>query len=109
MRYDDGYHRFVFTGDAAESMEKKLNNVQCDVFQAGHHGSAYSNSDNLLSRMKASYVVVSCGKDNMYGHPHKEELLIVLMNYVQSVVFLRRINRPLMVKKKSRLLKQHNI
>ena len=74
MRYDDGYHRFVFTGDAAESMEKKLNNVQCDVFQAGHHGSAYSNSDNLLSRMKASYVVVSCGKDNMYGHPHKEAL-----------------------------------
>lgn len=41
-RYDDGYHRFVFTGDAAESMEKKLNKVQCDVFQAGHHGSAYS-------------------------------------------------------------------
>ena len=74
MRYDDGYHRFVFTGDAAESMEKKLNKVQCDVFQAGHHGSAYSNSDNLLSRMKASYVVVSCGKDNMYGHPHKETL-----------------------------------
>ena len=54
--------------------KKKLNNVQCDVFQAGHHGSAYSNSDNLLSRMKASYVVVSCGKDNMYGHPHKEAL-----------------------------------
>ncbi|MGN8857029.1 ComEC/Rec2 family competence protein [Catenibacterium mitsuokai] len=74
MRYYDGYHRFVFTGDAAESMEKKLNKVQCDVFQAGHHGSAYSNSDNLLSRMKASYVVVSCGKDNMYGHPHKEAL-----------------------------------
>lgn len=74
MRYDDGYHRFVFTGDAAESMEKKLNKVQCDVFQAGHHGSTYSNSDNLLSRMKASYVVVSCGKDNMYGHPHKEAL-----------------------------------
>lgn len=74
MRYDDGYHRFVFTGDAAESMEKKLNKVQCDVFQAGHHGSAYSNSDNLLSRMKASYVVVSCGKDNVYGHPHKEAL-----------------------------------
>lgn len=74
MRYDDGYHRFVFTGDAAESMEKKLNKVQCDVFQAGHHGSAYSNSDNLLSRMNASYVVVSCGKDNMYGHPHKEAL-----------------------------------
>lgn len=74
MRYDDGYHRFVFTGDAAESMEKKLNKVQCDVFQAGHHGSAYSNSDNLLSRMKASYVIVSCGKDNMYGHPHKEAL-----------------------------------
>lgn len=74
MRYDDGYHRFVFTGDAAESMEKKLNKVQCDVFQAGHHGSVYSNSDNLLSRMKASYVVVSCGKDNMYGHPHKEAL-----------------------------------
>ena len=74
MRYDDGYHRFAFTGDAAESMEKKLNKVQCDVFQAGHHGSTYSNSDNLLSRMKASYVVVSCGKDNMYGHPHKEAL-----------------------------------
>lgn len=24
--------------------------------------------------MKASYVVVSCGKDNMYGHPHQEAL-----------------------------------
>lgn len=74
MRYNDGYHRFVFTGDAAESMEKKLNDVQCDVFQAGHHGSVYSNSDDLLSRMKASYVVVSCGKNNMYGHPHREAL-----------------------------------
>lgn len=74
MRYNDGYHRFVFTGDAAESMEKKLNDVQCDVFQAGHHGSVYSNSDDLLSRMKASYVVVSCGKNNMYGHPHRETL-----------------------------------
>lgn len=74
MRYDDGSHKFVFTGDAGDTMEQNLTMVKCDVFQAGHHGSRYSNSNNLLARMKAKYVVISCGTNNMYGHPHQEAL-----------------------------------
>ena len=76
MRYSDTYHKFVFTGDASASMEAGLSSssLKCDVFQAGHHGSRYANSDYILSAMKAKYVVVSCGKNNSYGHPHSEAL-----------------------------------
>lgn len=40
----------------------------------GHHGSSSSTSTELLSKVNPRYAVISCGTDNMYGHPHNEVL-----------------------------------
>ena len=74
-----GERAFLLTGDAeaegeAYLVENFASIIKCDVFSAGHHGSKSSNSMALLNAAKPSYVVVSCGKDNDYGHPHKQSL-----------------------------------
>ena len=44
------------------------------VLKVAHHGSAYSTPEELLTMLKPVYTVISCGKDNVYGHPHEETL-----------------------------------
>ncbi len=50
-----------------------------DVLVMGHHGSSTSIHKNFLSAVDADVAVISCGRDNSYGHPHKEAL-----NYVEE-------------------------
>lgn len=72
---------FMFTGDAAFDAEEdflaslttdeesRFNDI--DVYQAGHHGSNTSNSQELLELITPTYVVVSC-KNSAYGHPGED-------------------------------------
>lgn len=76
-----GRNRFLFTGDAEAAEEKEMlekwnmpGALECDVFQAGHHGSSTSNSHAFLEAIDPTYTVISCGVDNKYGHPHAETL-----------------------------------
>lgn len=39
-----------------------------DVLKVAHHGSAYQNAD-LLRRASPRLALISCGRDNPYGHP----------------------------------------
>ncbi|WP_155988237.1 ComEC/Rec2 family competence protein [Oribacterium sp. P6A1] len=48
-----------------------------DVLKLGHHGSSTSTSFELLERMRPEYGIISYGRDNDYGHPHKETLEIL--------------------------------
>ena len=70
--------KFLFTGDAEETVETKLLeeniNLKCDVLKAGHHGSRTSSSDDFLRAVNPRYALISCGEENMYGHPHNEVL-----------------------------------
>ena len=70
----------LFAGDISMDMELKLLNdgkadalfENIDIFKAIHHGSKNSNSDEILSRCNPKTIVISCGRNNRYGHPHKE-------------------------------------
>ena len=43
------------------------------VLKCAHHGSANdSNSEDFILGLKPDYAVISCGRNNVYGHPHKE-------------------------------------
>ena len=42
---------------------------ELDVLVAGHHGSANSTGEALLTQTKPQTVIVSAGKNNRYGHP----------------------------------------
>lgn len=69
---------FLFTGDAEELSEQDIlesgANVDVDVLKCGHHGSSSSTSDAFLDRVSPEIAVVSCGKNNDYGHPHWETI-----------------------------------
>ena len=77
LRMDYKNVSFLFTGDA-EQMEEQLilynhfDEVNADVLKAGHHGSYNAASSAWLHAVSPSYTVISCGKDNVYGHPHIE-------------------------------------
>lgn len=70
---------FVFTGDANKEIEEEFIETlspeekprfeKVSVFQAGHHGSDTSNCTALLTMLDPTYVVVSVGAGNNYGHP----------------------------------------
>lgn len=44
------------------------------VLKAAHHGSQNSTKEAFLDRAMPVYAVISCGKNNPYGHPHRELL-----------------------------------
>lgn len=67
----------LLTGDISSEVEK---NIECDlkqkytVLKVPHHGSRFSSSENMLSKLKPKYSVISCGEGNSYGHPHVETI-----------------------------------
>lgn len=73
LKYDEKV--FLFTGDAEIPEEETINsNISCDVLKVGHHGSYTSSGNTFLAKCKPSIAVISCGKDNEYGHPHDAAL-----------------------------------
>ncbi len=44
------------------------------VLKAAHHGSSGATKEEMLAALSPAYTVISCGKDNSYGHPHRELL-----------------------------------
>lgn len=73
-----GKKSFLFTGDAEEIAETDLiesgADLKADVLKIGHHGSSSSTTEEFLKAVSPVYAIISCGKDNDYGHPHKEVL-----------------------------------
>ena len=72
-----GDTEFMLSGDSPLSIENWLvaldgEELESDVLKAGHHGSRTSTSEAWIQAVAPSYVVVSAGDGNSYGHPHKE-------------------------------------
>ncbi|MDK0560018.1 ComEC/Rec2 family competence protein [Clostridium perfringens] len=78
MKISYGQNSFMFTGDAESLVEKEILNenkdLKADVLKLGHHGSHSSTSEEFLKAVDPSIAIVSCAKDNKYGHPHKETM-----------------------------------
>ena len=81
-----GETSFLFTGDAEEEAETDiLNNgidIHADVYKAGHHGSRTSSGEEFLAKIEPKAVVISCGENNSYGHPHADILNYCLTNKI---------------------------
>lgn len=84
-----GKFRMLFTGDLENEAEKRLAqseiDLSADVLKVGHHGSAGASSEVFLDRVNPKISVISCGKNNRYGHPAKETLKRLYRN--KSAVF----------------------
>lgn len=73
-----GKFSVMLTGDAETQAEddilKSGEAVSASVLKVGHHGSRTSTGENFLKAVSPKAAVISCGKDNDYGHPHAETL-----------------------------------
>lgn len=66
---------FLFTGDAeVKEFDDVYLDMGADVLKVAHHGSRTSTTEELLERIDPEIAVISLGKDNEYGHPHKSTL-----------------------------------
>lgn len=76
LEYDEV--SFIFTGDQEIDAEKDLlesvefSELDATVLKIGHHGSESSTGDAFLNAVSPQYAIISCGKDNSYGHPDEE-------------------------------------
>lgn len=52
--------------------ERENSEEKITVLKAAHHGSRNSTPEAFLDSVHPAYTVISCGKDNSYGHPHRE-------------------------------------
>jgi len=76
-----GDFSILFTGDAEAIAEneflteyKYIGYPDVDVLKVGHHGSSTSTSVEFVQTINPEYAVISCGKNNEYGHPTPETL-----------------------------------
>lgn len=78
LRLAYGENSFLLCGDAQKEAEKDMGanglNLKADVLKLSHHGSNTSSSEEFMDLIRPEYAVISCGKNNDYGHPHKEVL-----------------------------------
>ena len=73
-----GDYDAIFTGDTEKSSEKLIlssgRDVDCELYKVAHHGSDTSSSREFIEAVTPEISVISCGKNNSYGHPHSEIL-----------------------------------
>ncbi|MCC8104713.1 MAG: ComEC/Rec2 family competence protein [Clostridiales bacterium] len=73
-----GSFRMLFTGDLEGDAETALAasgaDLSCDVLKVGHHGSKGASSEEFLAAVSPAFGIISCGKNNRYGHPAEAAL-----------------------------------
>ncbi len=80
--------RFLFCGDMDENAEERLLRddrlgvlpmgkdmlANTQFLKVAHHGSGTSTSQEFVAHIQAKVAVISCGKDNPYGHPSQSTM-----------------------------------
>lgn len=84
-----GDTRVLLMGDAEQDAEDSLLRhhpfLACNVLKAGHHGSDTSTSKRFLSRIRPETAVISCGQNNIYGHPSPQTLETLSAESVHNI------------------------
>jgi competence protein ComEC len=79
-RLSYGNTSIMLTGDAPSKTEElvlknnSIKNLASDILKVGHHGSRSATSSQFVKVVSPKYALISLGKNNKYGHPHKETL-----------------------------------
>lgn len=78
LRICYGDFQCLLTGDAEQDAEQDMvasgQDLTCDLYVVGHHGSSSSTSEELLDAASPAYAFLSVGEDNPYGHPTAQTL-----------------------------------
>ena len=84
FRMNDGKINILLTGDVEGEGERQLTQelqeqrgqraLRVDILKVAHHGSGYSTGTEFLATACPATAIISCGRNNSYGHPHAETL-----------------------------------
>lgn len=84
FRVNDGKINILLTGDVEGEGERQLMQelqeqrgqraFRVDILKVAHHGSGYSTGTEFLATASPAIAIISCGRNNSYGHPHAETL-----------------------------------
>ena len=84
FRVNDGKINILLTGDVEGEGERQLTQelqeqrgqreFRVDILKVAHHGSGYSTGTEFLATASPATAIISCGRNNSYGHPHAETL-----------------------------------
>lgn len=89
IRVDVGGTSLLVPGDAEMEAELEVlaanapQLLDCDIYKAGHHGSSTSTSLEFFTAIAPDHCVISCGRDNSYGHPHTTVLQLFSLSGAQ--------------------------
>lgn len=77
MKLIYGETSVLLQGDSTAKIEEYLlsldgEKLKSNILKAGHHGSRTSSSPNYVKKVSPDFVAISSGRENSYGHPHKE-------------------------------------
>ena len=106
-----GSDSILLTGDLEKDGEKQVLDIlnqsnyafpeSYTILKAAHHGSKNSTSEEFLQRINPDMTIISCGKNNRYGHPHDELLnrlekinTTVLRTDIDGAIILPLDNHP---------------
>jgi len=89
-----GEFSLMLTGDIEGRGEDELKRYLADkklasnltVLNVSHHGSRNSTDEEFLNLTKPSYSIISAGRDNSYGHPHRD--LLGRLSDIGSTVYI---------------------
>jgi competence protein ComEC len=76
LRVRAGRWTALLTGDVERDAEAALagRDVAADILKVAHHGSRTSTTAAMLAAVHPRLALVSCGRHNMFGHPHADTL-----------------------------------
>ena len=76
-------------GEGLEQVKKCLKNTEYSggitLLKVAHHGSKYTTDEDFLKLVKPRFSIISCGRRNSYGHPHKE--LLERLSFAGSEIY----------------------
>lgn len=80
LKLTKGEFSILFTGDLTKEAEKALLDMDedflqdTDILKVAHHGSNDSSCRKFLEEVSSDVSLISCGRDNSYGHPGEETI-----------------------------------
>lgn len=92
MEFNYGKLNGLLTGDMEGMGESRITELlkqrqkKYTIYKVAHHGSKNSSMEELLEIIKPQISIISCGRDNPYGHPHFET--IQRLNKVKSNIYV---------------------
>ncbi len=68
----------LFTGDIEQEAEEDIlylgSRLKSDIIKVPHHGGRASSSEGFINAVGPQIAVISAGRGNSFGHPHKDTL-----------------------------------